>query len=226
VAEPLILVVEDEPDLAEVVVSYLRRAGFRVYATGDGQTAVALVTSMPPDLIILDVNLPGIDGFEVLRQIRAVSDVPVLMLTGRVDEVDRVSGLRLGADDYVTKPFSPPELVERVSAILRRTRPRSAAAVVFGDLQVDGRATTVTVGGAQVPLTAAEYHLLDHLARHPRLTLTRAQIQAAVFPDSEAADRVIDAHVGNVRRKLSDAGLDHDPITTVRGIGYRFEPAE
>jgi two-component system, OmpR family, response regulator AdeR len=223
--EQLIVVVEDEPDLVEVVVAYLRRANYRVLSTGDGETAVALLASMPPDLIVLDVNLPGIDGFETLRRIRASSKVPVLMLTARVDEVDRVSGFRLGADDYVTKPFSPHELVERVHAILRRARPLSEERFATGRLEVDTRATRVTVDETTVALTAAEYHLLHHFIRHPRHTFTRSQLRALVFPNSEAADRVIDAHIGNLRRKLIESGLGVDHIVTVRGIGYRFEPA-
>jgi two-component system, OmpR family, response regulator AdeR len=223
-AQPLVLVVEDEPDLADVVRAYLVDAGFRVMVEHDGGRAERVIASMTPDLVVLDVNLPGIDGFEVLRRTRTTSDVPVVFLTARVDDVDRVIGFRLGGDDYVTKPFHPPELVERVKAVLRRSRQPSQPALRFGPLVIEPDATSCAVDGTAVELTAAEYQLLEHLARHPRRTFSRAQMLAAVLPESEASDRVIDAHLANVRRKLAAAGLPDDPITTLRGLGYRFDP--
>jgi two-component system, OmpR family, response regulator AdeR len=224
VSHALVLVVEDEPDLADVVRAYLADAGFRVVVERDGVRAERVIASMHPDLVVLDVNLPGIDGFEVLRRTRTTSDVPVLFLTARVDDIDRVVGFRLGGDDYVTKPFHPPELVERVRAVLRRNQRAAPGALRFGPLLVEPAATSCRVGETPVDLTAAEYQLLEHLARHPRQTFSRAQLLAAVLPESEASDRVIDAHLANVRRKLAAAGLHNAPITTLRGIGYRFDP--
>lgn len=219
-----VLVVEDEPALAEVVVAYLRQAGFRATVVSNGERAVEAVAGLQPDLVVLDVNLPGIDGFEVARRVRAQGDVPIIFLTARVDDVDRVHGLRLGGDDYVTKPFHPPELVERVVAVLRRTRPRRVDAQRVGRLVIDHGATSCSVDDSVVDLTAAEFRLLAHLVAHPRQSFDRARLLASVFPDSEANDRVIDAHLGNVRRKLTAAGLRTVPVTTLRGIGYRFDP--
>jgi two-component system response regulator AdeR len=221
----MVLVVEDEPALLEVVVAYLRRDGLRAFGTSSAEQARALVDSMTPDLVILDVGLPGMSGFELLQSLRRDErDVPVIMLTARVDDVDRVHGLRLGADDYVTKPFHAPELVERVRAVLRRTKPAPHRALRYGRLVLDARSTSCAVDDVDVALTAAEFKLLLYLAQHPSRTMTRAQLLAAVLPESEAGERVVDAHLGNVRRKLVDAGLAASPVRTLRGLGYQFDP--
>lgn len=234
---PLVLVVEDEPRIAEVLEAYLHRDGFRTARAADGPAAVALHRDLRPDLVLLDVLLPGFDGFEVLRRIGAERATPVIMVTARDEDVDKLVGLRMGADDYVVKPFSPPEVVARVHAVLRRAAPAapptatSATAtaptasgperLVLGDLVVDVAATTATVAGTPLDLTATEYRLLEHLARAPRRTFSRAQLLDAALPESAALERVVDAHLGNLRRKLAAAGAP-EVIETVRGLGYRL----
>jgi two-component system, OmpR family, response regulator AdeR len=226
VSGELILVVEDEADLAEVIVAYLRRDGFRAVVIGNGTRALDGAISLAPHLILLDVNLPGLDGFEVLRRLRQTQpptcDLPVVMVTARVDEVDRVSGFRLGADDYVVKPFSPSELVERVKAVLRRTSPSVDQDLRYGPLLIEPLATRLSVDGVVIECTSSELKLLTHLARSSGQTFSRLQLLEAVLPESEAGERVIDAHLGNLRKRLNAAGLP-DPITTVRGFGYRFD---
>ncbi|MFC4149995.1 response regulator transcription factor [Micromonospora mangrovi] len=222
-----LLVVEDEPDVREVLASYLRRDGHAVTATGHGGDAWQLFRRERPNLVVLDVLLPGVDGFEVLRRIRADGDVPVIMVTARDEDVDRLVGLRMGADDYVVKPFNPAEVAARVAAVLRRCGGGPAGGgdlIRLGPLTLDPDATEAVVAGTPLPLTATEYRLLLHLARHPRRTLSRAQLRAAVLPDSAALDRVVDAHLTNLRRKLTDAGVPGSLIDTVRGIGYRLTP--
>lgn len=219
---PLVLVAEDEPNLSEVLEAYLRRGGFRTERAADGENALRLFREAKPDLVLLDVALPEVDGFEVLRQVRGAGDTPVIMVTARVDEVDRLVGLRMGADDYVIKPFNPPEVVERVKAVLRRARPAAAAKPVrVAGLEVDPRGMSVTVAGRPLELTLSEYRLLEHLARHPGRVFSRAELLAACLPDSDALERVVDAHLNSVRRKLAAAGVT-DALGTVRGAGYRF----
>ena len=219
---PLVLVVEDEPNLSEVLEAYLRREGFRTERAADGESALRLFREARPDLVLLDVALPGVDGFEVLRQVRGAGDTPVIMVTARVDEVDRLVGLRMGADDYVTKPFNPPEVVERVKAVLRRARPVAAEKLVrVAGLELDPRGMSVTVGGCPLELTLSEYRLLEHLARHPGRVFSRAELLAACLPDSDALGRTVDAHLNSVRRKLAAAGVT-DALVTVRGAGYRL----
>jgi DNA-binding response OmpR family regulator len=220
-----IVVVEDDPAIADVVDLYLRRDGHRVLRASDGETALALISGSSPALAILDVGLPhGPDGFEVCRRLRALprtADLPVILLTARDDEVDRVVGLELGADDYVTKPFSPRELVARVKAVLRRTAGRPAAPVVIsmGRLEVDLGRREVRVDGEAVALATREFDLLAHLARHTGLALTRRQLLDGVWGEGWVGDdRTVDVHVRQLRRKLGDA-LD---LATVWGVGYRL----
>ena len=214
---PLILVVEDEPNLSEVLEAYLRREGFRTVRTGDGETALRLFREARPDLILLDVMLPKLDGSEVLRQVRQSGDTPVIMVTARVEDVDRLVGLRMGADDYVTKPFNPPEVIERVKAVLRRTRPTDADKPLrVGELTVDPHGMSVTVAGRPLELTLSEY-----LAHHPGRVFSRAELLAACLPKSDALERTVDAHLNIVRRKLAAAGVK-DALGTVRGAGYRL----
>lgn len=219
----LVLVVEDEPRIAEVLEAYLRRDGFGVARAGDGPTALCMHAQLRPDLVLLDVMLPGLDGFEVLRRLRAdvAPSTPVILLTARDEDVDRISGLRMGADDYVVKPFSPPEVVARVQAVLRRARATDAGPLRLGPLEIDTTGTAVRVHDVPVELTATEYRLLELLARSPRRTFSRAQLLAAALPESAALDRVVDAHLGNLRRKLAAAGAPA-LVETVRGFGYRL----
>ncbi len=218
-----VVVVEDDPHIADLVDMYLRREGFRVIQAADGAAGLAAIAREAPRLAILDVGLPGdLDGLAVCRQLRARSLLPVLILTARDDEFDRVLGLELGADDYVTKPFSPRELVARVRAILRRTdRPATGPAEVLmaGDVEVDVGRREARIAGTPVPLTAREFDLLRFLADNAGLALSRQQLLDGVWgPGWYGDERTVDVHVGQLRKKLGD-GL---PLTTVWGVGYRL----
>lgn len=223
-----ILVVDDEPNLIELVRGYLEREGFAVLTAEDGPAAVEVVRSHRPDLIILDVMLPGFDGVEACRRIRQLSDAYILMLTARAEEIDKIVGLSVGADDYLTKPFSPRELVARVKAILRRPRTLgehmedSPPVQHFGDLVIDEGRHQVTVRGNAVLLTAREFSLLTVLAAHPGRVFTRAQLLERVWGDEYYDDHVVDVHVANLRKKLEDDPADPCYVETVRGVGYRF----
>jgi len=218
-----IVVVEDDPNIADLVDIYLRREGFRVIQAGDGETGLAAIDREKPKLAILDIGLPGrLDGLEVCRRVRARMETPVLMLTARDGEIDRVLGLELGADDYVTKPFSPRELVARVRAILRRTDgpPKDAPEIlVAGQVEVDTRRREARVGGAVVPLAAREFELLQFMAANAGLALTRQQLLDGVWGADWCGDeRTVDVHVRQLRKKLGSAL----PLATVWGIGYRL----
>jgi DNA-binding response OmpR family regulator len=222
---PTIVVIEDDPNIADLVDMYLRQEGFRVIQADDGERGLAAVKDQRARMVILDVGLPGgMDGLEVCRRLRSGSDIPVLMLTARDGEIDRVLGLELGADDYVTKPFSPRELVARVKAILRRADGASGRDVVddvllAGDVEVDVPRREARVGGRAVPLAAREFDLLRHLAENPGLALTRQQLLDGVWgPDWYGDERTVDVHVRQLRKKLGDAF----PLTTVWGVGYRL----
>jgi DNA-binding response OmpR family regulator len=227
-----VLVVDDEVDLAELVVEYLRKAGLQVAVRHDGNQAVAAVRDFSPDVLVLDLGLPGIDGIEVCRQVRTFSDCHVLMLTARDDEIDKIVGLSVGADDYVTKPFSPRELVARVQAMLRRVRTRPAPApepagqdqaLVIGDLVVDEAAREVHLGGEPVALTRIEFDLLLCLATNPQLVLSRRQLVEMVWDTHWTGDEhLVDVHIGRIRKKLHDEATAPRFIHTVRGIGYRM----
>jgi DNA-binding response OmpR family regulator len=217
-----VVVVEDDPHIADLVDLYLRREGFRVLLAGDGEKGLELFKQADPWIVILDVGLPGRrDGFDVCREIRARGSVPVLFLTARDDEVDRVLGLEMGADDYLTKPFSPRELVARVRAILRRTRegPAPQEVVTVGALEVDLRRREVRQGGGAVSLTTREFDLLAFLANNLGLALSRQQLLDGVWgTDWYGDERTVDVHVAQLRKKL---GTDL-PLATVWGVGYRF----
>lgn len=220
----LVLVVEDEPELAEVLEGYLRRAGHRTERAANGPDAVAIASQARPDLVLLDINLPGMDGYDVLRAIRAHGPTPVIFLTARSDEVDRIVGLELGADDYVTKPFSPREVMARVKAVLRRTgddAEPAARPLRVGPLEVDLAHLQASFDGVVLPLTVTECRMLAHFAAHPGRVFTRADLLEAALPESDALERVVDAHLKNLRRKLEEAGAD-GAIDTVRGAGYRL----
>ena len=222
-----VLVVEDDRDIADGLEVYLRYDGHRTDRAHDGRRALELFHHANPDLVLLDVGLPEVDGLEVLRAIRARSQVPVILVTARREEVDELLGLALGADDYVTKPFSPRALLARVKAVLRRSEPhRSPPRVTrLGALEVDRDRAEVRVDDASVPLSPTEYQLLVALADAPALVLRRDQLIERALPDSDALERSVDGHVKNLRRKLADAGAG-DVIETVRGIGYRLRRFE
>jgi DNA-binding response OmpR family regulator len=234
-APATILVVDDEERLRELLRGYLAQAGFKVLQAADGPQALALVRAHNPDLLVLDLMLPGLDGLEVCRQLRTFSDAYVLMLTARAEEIDRVVGLEVGADDYLTKPFSPRELVARVRAMLRRPRgggepgerttaPGQPEALVLGSLLIDEARHEATLDGVPLPLTTTEYDLLIALARHPGRAFTRAQLLEQVWgADYFGDDHVVDVHIANLRRKLGEDPAQPRLIETIRGVGYRLK---
>jgi DNA-binding response OmpR family regulator len=223
--QELILVVDDEPKIVRLARDFLEKNGFRVISAGDGASALAMARREKPALIVLDLLLPGMDGREVCRALRRESDTPILMLTALAEESDQVAGLELGADDYITKPFSPRALVARVRAALRRAQGQVRAPAVLrsGGLAVDLERHAASLGGVPLHLTPNEFKLLGVLARHPGQTLTRQQLVDELHGVSFAGvDRSIDSHVKNLRRKLESGGTGASFIETVYGIGYRF----
>ncbi len=227
-AEQRVLVVEDEPMVAEVVDRYLRRDGYAVRVVGDGTTALAELERFQPDLVVLDIMLPGVDGLEVCRQVRATSKTAVIMLTARGEEVDKLVGLELGADDYVTKPFSPRELSARVKAVLRRAGERQDSErkqLRFGDLRIDGLTRAVENRGEPVELTAREFDLLFYLAGHPRQVFSRGQLMDAVWDYEFAGDSsTVTVHMRRLRAKIEADPSRPRYLKTVWGVGYKFEP--
>jgi two-component system, OmpR family, alkaline phosphatase synthesis response regulator PhoP len=220
-----ILVVDDEPRISEIVRDYLERAGFTVTTASNGADALAIARTKRPDLVVLDLGLPKMDGLDVTRALRKQSNVPIIMLTARVDESDKLIGLELGADDYVTKPFSPKELVARVRAVFRRidVAPERGDVVRAGEVTLDKSRMQVTVGRQAVDLTATEFELLATLARQPGRVFTRAQLLDAIRGvEVDSFDRAIDAHVKNVRRKLEPDPKHPRYVLTVHGVGYKF----
>ncbi|HEX9246268.1 MAG TPA: response regulator transcription factor [bacterium] len=220
-----ILVVDDEPKIVKIARDYLERAGFRVQTAGDGRSVLPMVRSAKPDLIVLDLALPGMDGLDVARTIRKESEVPIIMLTARADEADRLIGLELGADDYIVKPFSPKELVARVRAVLRRWDGARAGTDVVraGDLVLDIPRMRASVGDRAIPLTPTEFQLLAVMARQPGRVFTRGQLLEAVHGVAvESYERAIDSHVKNIRRKIEPDPRHPRYILAVHGIGYRF----
>ena len=222
---PTVLVVDDEPIVREVVVKYLERDGFRTLEAGDGVRARELLNETTPSLVVLDVMLPGVDGLELCRWIRSRSELPVIMLTARGEEADRIVGLELGADDYVTKPFSPRELAVRVRTVLRRaahpeTRPER---IEVGDLVIDAHARQVTKAGQQLKLTLKEFDLLWLLASHPRKVFSRDQLMNSVWGYEAALDTgTVTVHVRRLREKIEDDPSRPAHLETVWGVGYRF----
>jgi DNA-binding response OmpR family regulator len=230
------MVVEDEAPLANLVGSYLERAGYEVTIVGDGAEAVPIARQVDPDVIVLDLGLPGLDGVEVCRQVRTFSDCYVMMLTARSDEVDTLIGLSVGADDYMTKPFSPRELVARIQAMLRRPRPSQTATAAsaagestqdafrtFGPLTVDPVGRDVWLAGEPVALTRTEFDLLATLAGRPHMAFSRGQLIGSVWGETWVGDEhLVDVHIGHLRRKLGDDATKPRFIRTVRGIGYRM----
>lgn len=222
------MVVEDETELAALVGSYLERDGLEVTLVHDGAQAVATAREVDPDVIVLDLGLPGLDGVEVCRQVRTFSDAYIVILTARSDEVDTLIGLSVGADDYMTKPFSPRELMARIQAMLRRPRPLRQAdaaehARTFGDLAVDPLGRDVWLAGEPVALTRTEFDLLAALSELPRLAFSRRQLIDQVWGETWVGDEhLVDVHIGHLRRKLGDDATEGRYIRTVRGVGYRM----
>jgi len=224
-----ILIVEDEPSIAEVVSLYLRRSGYLVELAPDGQTALEILDENIPDLIIMDLMLPGVDGLSLTRWIRDRSDVPIIMLTARREETDRIAGLEMGADDYVVKPFSPQELVSRVRAVLRRSKGSSEITteppITFDRLCIDPRTRLVSIGEQEISLTAREFDMLWLLARHPRQVFTRDQLLENVWGVSEYIDPgTVTVHVRRLREKIEEDPSNPNHLVTVWGVGYKFEP--
>lgn len=218
-----ILVVDDDPRLRDLVALALERAGHRVITAADGQLALTHAAREAPDLIVLDIGLPELDGFEVCRRIRTRSEVPILFLTARDDEIDRILGLELGADDYVTKPFSPRELVARVKAILKRAMPGAATVARHGAITLDRKAHSCRVGEQDVALTATEFALLAELLQALGQVRTRAQLVHALWGvSSPVSERTLDSHLRNLRRKLAEAG-NPDAVETLHGVGVRMK---
>lgn len=225
-ANPTILIVEDDPNTATLIATYLQREGFATLIAADGNSALELAAHRQPGFIILDVMLPGLAGWEVCRELRRHSEVPILFLTAREEEIDRVLGLSLGADDYVVKPFSPRELVERVKAILRRVRRAPASAsqsLVAGPLRLDPVSHRVSLAEQPVELTATEFRLLRTLMESPGRLFSREELLNRLYRHGEnVVDKVIDVHIGKLRQKLADDPAQPRFIETVRGFGYRF----
>jgi DNA-binding response OmpR family regulator len=224
-----VLIAEDDKKTASLVALYLEREGFQTVIAYDGKQALELARDRRPTFVILDLMLPAMDGWEVCREIRRFSDVPIIMLTARGEEMDRISGLTMGADDYVVKPFSPKELVARVKAVLRRGRMELGNFVAQGDLVMDLEKRRVSLGGRVLSLTPHEYNLLKALMSLPGKTFNREELLAHLYPKGEVVviDRVVDVHIGKLRQKMEKDPAHPRYILTARGIGYRFaEPEE
>jgi DNA-binding response OmpR family regulator len=228
-AEKTILVIEDEPSIAEVVSLYLRRAGFQVQAASDGQIALDALEQHIPDLVILDLMLPGVDGYSLTRWLRNRSDVPIIILTSRRAELDRIAGLEMGADDYVVKPFSPQELVSRVRAVLRRggmdRSEEGDRQLEFGDMSIQPLAREVRVREKSIDLTAKEFDLLMLFANHPRQVFSRDQLLERVWGGSDYIDPgTVTVHIRRLREKIEADPAKPQRLLTVWGVGYKFEP--
>lgn len=217
-----ILVIEDDRDIAELVELYLRNDGYKTERAADGVRALELWRAAQPDLVLLDIGLPALDGLDVLRHIRQQSTVPVIMLTARTEEIDELLGLGLGADDYVTKPFSPRTLLARIKAVLRRGADAPEHKPIrIGLLTVDDYSVATSYDGRDVHLTPTEFKILHHLAKTPGRAVSRQELSEVAMPESDALERAIDVHMKNLRQKLADAGGE-GIIDTVRGVGYRL----
>jgi len=229
-SELSILVVEDEPSIAEVVGLYLQRAGYKVQTAADGKIAMSILEKGIPSLVVLDLMLPEIDGLSLTRWLRDRSDVPIIMLTARREEIDRIAGLEMGADDYVVKPFSPQELVSRVRAVLRRTIRDQALAeserpLMFGDLTINALSRTVTLAEKDIPFTAKEFDMLYLLAQHPKQVYTREQLLDRIWGGAEYIDPgTVTVHIRRVREKIEADPSNPTRLVTVWGVGYKFEP--
>jgi DNA-binding response OmpR family regulator len=222
-----ILVVDDEPEIVRLLRSYLEKDGYRVVAAYNGEEALYTARHEKPDLVVLDILMPKMDGLAFTRQIRREQDVPIIMLTARAEETDRIVGLEMGADDYVTKPFSPREVVARVRAVLRRAQPKPEAPPILraGPIVLDRSEYTVTVAGESVELTPTEFDILETLMRDPGRVLSRVEILETVHGVAfESYERTVDAHVKNLRQKIEPDPANPQYVLTVRGVGYRLSP--
>jgi two-component system response regulator AdeR len=228
----LVLIAEDEPEIADILAAYLGREGFRTVCAGDGRRALEAHMSLRPDLVLLDVQMPLLDGWKVLASIRERGDTPVIMLTALDQDVDKLTGLRIGADDYVVKPFNPAEVVARVHAVLRRSgtvSKKSGQVLRVDPFEIDpeNHVASVTIDGQShaLTLTLTEFKLLAEMARFPRRAYSRAELLEACLPEGDALERTVDSHVSKLRKKLEDAGIAGIPAS-VRGVGYRFKELE
>jgi len=223
-----IMLVEDEPSISEVVTLYLKRAGFQVQAFADGALALEQLQQNLPDLLVLDLMVPNVDGYEITRWLRDRSDVPIIILTARRSEADRIAGLEMGADDYVVKPFSPQELVIRVRAVLRRTHrdvEEGEQPLDIGDLQINPQTRLIILKGKEIGLTAKEFEMLWHMARHPRQVFTRDQLLESVWGLSDYIDPgTVTVHIRRLREKIEADPSKPRYLQTVWGVGYKFEP--
>ena len=225
--DALILIIEDEPEIAEILETYFAREGFRVICARDGVIGLAHHQRLRPDLVVLDIKLPGQDGYEVLAAIRRRGETPVIMVTALAEDLDKLQALRIGADDYVVKPFNPLEVVARARAVLRRTMGRAPEHVLrLGPLTVDPEAYRAAIdtpeGTVPLDLTPTEFRILAHMARYAGRAFSRSDLVDACLPEGAALDRTVDSHVSNLRRKLAEAGAE-GMLEGVRGIGYRLE---
>ncbi len=219
-----ILIVEDDPEIAKVLALYMTQAGFTSDHLDNGLAAIERVRQAPPNLMLLDLNIKGADGLKVCREVRGFSTMPIIMVTGRVEEIDRLLGLEWGADDYICKPFSPREVVARVNTVLRRAGTPPPSAVKSIGMEIDDEAQRVLFGGRRVELTPTEFRLFSLLAARPGRIYDRAQILDLAFPDGhDVSDRVIDSHIKNIRRKIAAVLPGVEVVHSVYGIGYRFE---
>lgn len=225
----LVLIVDDDEEINNMLSEYLSKMGYRTVSAFDGKSALEMFKNSRPDIVILDLMLPEIEGIEVCKKIRAVSDTPVLMLTALADETDKLIGLEIGADDYITKPFSPKEIAARIKAIMRRYHGKSSheeqakKEIILGDLFIDTEGCVVKLKDKDITLTATEYKILEVLTRHPGKVLSRSQIAEMAYGNSfEGYDRTIDAHIKNIRQKFNAIVVEHDFIQTQRGLGYKF----
>lgn len=226
---PTILVVDDERSISEVISLYLTRAGYRVKIANDGQSALKELARQMPDLVVLDLMLPEVDGLEITRRLRAVGDTPIIMVTARREEADRILGLEMGADDYMVKPFSPQELVSRVRAVLRRAQgtpvQSTERALEFDSIRIDPVTRLVTMAGVEISLTAKEFDLLWFMANHPRQVFNRDQLLDRVWGETDYIDpSTVTVHVRRVREKIEPDAANPRHIHTVWGVGYKFEP--
>jgi two-component system response regulator AdeR len=225
----LVLIAEDEPEISQIIVTYLERAGFRTATAQDGDVAIAVFHQLKPDILLLDIKMPKRDGVDVLRDVRRTSQTPVIMITAMAEDIEKVSALRLGADDYITKPFNPLEVVERVKAVLRRSdgATDTTKSLRIGPLYVDISAHAIfaedAAGIQLVPLTLTEYSLIAHMARAPQRAFSRSELVDACLSEGEALERTVDSHVSNARRKIEKLGVA-GYLQTVRGVGYRLAP--
>ena len=219
---PLALIAEDDRDIAEIIRAYLEREGFRTVHAGDGRTALDLHLALKPDILLLDISMPLIDGWGVLSEVRRRGHTPVVVTTALDQDIDKLQALRIGADDYVVKPFNPVEVVARVKAVLRRTGGEGANGVLrVGPVEIDTTAHMVRTERGEVALTLTEFRLLAHMARTPSRVFSRSELLDACLPGSDALDRTVDSHVSKLRRKLEQAGVPDMP-EGVRGVGYRL----